>query len=58
MSCNGCGNCQCGGNQDLDLGVDIPDLEGAQERVDQMRSGGGEIVEDSGDDCEGGACKI
>lgn len=35
----------------------IPGLDEAQDRVETMRDGGGEIVEAS-DECEGGGCKI
>lgn len=37
---------------------DLMHFEVDEKRLEEMRNGGGEVVEDSGDDCESGACKI
>lgn len=41
----------------FDENMNIPGVDGVEERVESMRDGGGEIVEAS-DECEGGGCKI
>lgn len=33
-------------------------LEMDESKIEAMRNGGGEVLEDTGDDCESGACKI
>ncbi|MEG0376529.1 MAG: hypothetical protein RR672_12925 [Raoultibacter sp.] len=41
----------------FDESASIPGVDEAQDRVESMRDGGGEVVEAS-DECEGGGCKI
>lgn len=41
----------------FDADMVIPGVDEAQERVEVMQAGGGEVVEAS-DECEGGGCKI
>ena len=44
---------------DLDLhNLDSLSFYIDEEKLRKMQEGGGEVVEDSGDDCESGACKI
>lgn len=43
----------------FDNDADIPGVDDAEERVEVMRDGGGEVVDDKdADGCESGACKI
>lgn len=42
---------------DFESALDGIDFDAVGEKVDELQSGGGEVVEAS-DDCEGGACKI
>ena len=41
-----------------DFNLDSIDYASLELKVLAMQEGGGEVVEDTGDDCESGACKI
>jgi hypothetical protein len=41
-----------------EFSLDSIDFGSLEAKLEAMRDGGGEVVEDTGDDCESGACKI